>query len=57
MGWIRNFPMGLFKRLNFVEVLFSLAGRAKRAIMRNEIVTVTAPPEIKSHNGRGRSYL
>jgi hypothetical protein len=57
MGWIRNFPIGLFKRLNLVGVLFSLAGRAKRAIMINEIVTATAPPEINSHKGKGRSYL
>ena len=25
--------------------------------MINEIVTATAPPEINSHKGRGRSYL
>ena len=57
IGWIKNFPTGLFKRLNFIGVFVLLVGRTNKAIMIKEMATVTAPAEINSHKGRGRSYL
>jgi len=57
IGWTRNFPIRLFRRLNFKEASFSRGGRAKSAIIINETITARAPPAMNNHKGNGRSYL